>query len=95
MGGAGFPAPSAHRQKLTKWRNDHNSELGASQATRSVHMAHVDAILVSWSNIGITVRIPKSAKLTPGNNYYVGISAQGDSRWLSNISQTFRLERRR
>jgi len=59
------------------------------------HGAHVDAVVVSWSNIGITVRVPKSEKLTPGKNYYVGISAQGDARWLSNINQSFRFERRR
>jgi len=56
------------------------------------HGAHVDATLVSWSNIGITVRIPRSDKLTPGNRYYLGISAEGNTMWLSNIDQTFRLE---
>jgi hypothetical protein len=58
------------------------------------HGAHVDATLVSWSNIGITVRIPKSDKLKPGNRYYVGVSAEGDTKWLSNIDQTFRLQAR-
>ena len=56
--------------------------------------AHVDATLLSWSNIGITVRIPRSDKLKPGNRYYLGISAQGDARWLSNIDQTVRLQAR-
>ncbi|MBI4381336.1 MAG: IPT/TIG domain-containing protein [candidate division NC10 bacterium] len=59
------------------------------------HGAHVDATLVSWSNIGITVRIPKSDKLKPGNRYYLGISAERDARWLSNIDQTFRFQERR
>lgn len=54
------------------------------------HGVHVDALLLSWSNIGITVRIPKSDKLKPGNTYYLGISAEGDARWLSNIDQSFR-----
>jgi len=58
------------------------------------HGAHVDATPVSWSNIGITVRIPRSDKLKPGNRYYLGISAQGDARWLSNIDQTVRLQAR-
>ena len=58
------------------------------------HGVHVDAILVSWSNIGVTVRIPRSDKLKPGNRYYVGISAEGDTKWLSNIDQTFRLQAR-
>ena len=59
------------------------------------HGVHVDAILLSWSDIGITVRIPKSERLNPGNAYYVGISAEGDARWLSNIDRTFRFEGRR
>jgi hypothetical protein len=59
------------------------------------HGVHVDALLLSWSNIGITVRIPKSDKLRPGNTYYVGISAEGDARWLSNIDKSFRFEGRR
>lgn len=59
------------------------------------HGVHVDALLLSWSNIGITVRIPKSDRLKPGNTYYVGISAEGDVRWLSNIDKTFRFEGRR
>lgn len=59
------------------------------------HGVHVDAILISWSNIGVTVRIPKSERLNPGNAYYVGISAEGDARWLSNIDRTFRFEGRR
>ena len=90
-------SPSAAEEGDTLWVKGAN--FGDKACTNHVaiggHGAHVDATLISWSNIGITVRIPKSEKLKPGNTYYVGISAQGDARWLSNIDKTFRLERRR
>jgi hypothetical protein len=90
-------SPSAAAEGDTLWVKGAN--FGDKACTNHVaiggHGAHVDAVVVSWSNIGITVRIPKSEKLTPGNNYYVGISAQSDARWLSNISQRFRFETHR
>ena len=89
-------SPSAAAEGDTLWVKGAN--FGDKACTNHVaiggHGAHVDAVVVSWSNIGITVRIPKSDKLKPGNRYYVGVSAEGDTKWLSNIDQTFRLQAR-
>lgn len=87
-------SPNAAAEGDTLWVKGAN--FGDRACTNHVaiggHGAHVDAVVVSWSNIGLTVRIPKSDRLRPGNTYYVGISAQGDARWLSNIDKTFRFQ---
>ena len=91
-------SPSAAAEGDTLWvkGGDFGDRLCAkTHVAIGGHGAHVDAVVVSWSNIGITVRIPKSDKLKPGNTYYVGISAEGDARWLSNIDKSFRLQERR
>jgi len=90
------PLMSAERETLRpKWANVKDRLCAKTHVGVGWHGPHVDATLLSWSNIGITVRIPRSDKFKPGNRYYVGISAEGDTRWLSNIDQTFRFQERR
>ncbi len=90
------PSVAAEGDMLTvKGRNFGDRPCTKTHVAIGGHGVHVDALLLSWSNIGITVRIPKSDRLRPGNTYYVGISAQGDARWLSNIDKSFRFQERR